>query len=307
MKMVMVLSLMAALLTASTVDATYNPATALSALYYSKIAYCPSADIASWDCPPCKQYHSGITSQKVFEGDYSSQSYTAYNGATNQIIVAFRGSSNIGNWIADLSFKKIPYPACSGCEVHEGFYEVWQGLRTPMMASINSLISTYPTASIFVTGHSLGAAVSIHAGVDIASNLRKPVTVYNFGEPRVGNQAFAQWATTVLSSGEQYRVTHKADPVPHLPPMSWGYLHTPHELWYDNNGDSSYQNCTDSASAEDSKCSDSTIPIAISDHLLYLGICTECTCTGFEERLQAMPPLLMPKDYVRAPEEVRLM
>ena len=302
-----VASLMAAVI-ATTAFSTYVPQEAFSALYYSKIAYCSSADIASWDCEPCKQYHPQIINQVVTEGDYESQGYIGYNPADNQIIIAFRGSSNLPNWIADLDFKKIPYPPCSGCEVHEGFYNVWLGQKKYLDGPLLNLTKAHPSATILVTGHSLGAAVSAIAATEIATSFpNRSVTLYNFGEPRVGNQAFAQWATTVLATGKQYRVTHKADPVPHLPPMSWGFLHTPHELWYDNNGGTSYKNCTDSGSAEDPTCSDSTIPIAVMDHLLYLGICTKCSCSNFEAELQAMPPLLMPKDYVRAPEEVRLM
>jgi predicted lipase len=46
----------------------------------------------------------------------------------------------------------------------------------------------YPNAEFIVTGHSLGAAVSVFAALDI-NKLIKPVKLlYNFGSPRVGNQ-----------------------------------------------------------------------------------------------------------------------
>ena len=285
-------------------NAQYDPNQAFSALYYSKIAYCDASVISDWSCVPCQQYQPSITSQSVFSGDYETQAYTAYNTQTNQIVVAFRGSSNIPNWVADLTFAKVAYPGCSGCEVHEGFYNAWQGLSSSIINSVQSLATANPTANFFVTGHSLGAAIALHCAVTIAQTFPRPVTLYNFGEPRVGNQPFAQFASSVLATGQQYRVTHASDPVPHVPPMAFGFLHTPHELWYNNNGGTNYQDCNDSASAEDPNCSDSTIPIAISDHLLYLGICTECTCSSDPA---PVAPLLMPKDYIRAPEEVRLV
>ena len=311
MKRMLLASLMAAAV-ATTAFATYDVNTAFSALYYSKSAYCDQASLVSWDCVPCKAYPPKLTQVTVATGTYESQGYVGYNPADNQIVVAFRGSSNLPNWIANLDFQKVAYPACSGCEVHKGFYEVWLGQKAVLEGPLRNLTQAHPSATIFVTGHSLGAAVSAHAGVDIATMYpSRDVTVYNFGEPRTGNQAFAAWSTTVLGSGKQYRVTHKADPVPHLPPMSWGFLHIPHELWYNNNGNTSFMNCTDSASAEDPKCSDSTIPIDVQDHLLYLGISTRCNAglsqEAFAAEVQAMGPLRMPKDYIRAPEEVRLM
>jgi hypothetical protein len=160
-----------------------------------------------------------------------------------------------------------------------------------MLRDVQVLVNAHAGSPILVTGHSLGAAVSVHAAVDIMNKITgvSSLELYNFGDPRVGDPAFASWVTTILPDGKQFRVTHAADPVPHLPPMHFGFLHAPHELWYNNNGDASWSDCNDSPSAEDPNCSDSTIPIDISDHLLYLGICTDCTCSGFDWDLHKKP------------------
>ena len=39
-------------------------------------------------------------------------------------------------------------------------------------------------------------------------------SVYNFGQPRTGDQAYAAYATKKVST---WRVTHNKDTVPHLP------------------------------------------------------------------------------------------
>ena len=264
---------------ATTINATnYSESEAMNALYYCKAAYCDSSKLADWSCDTCVLHHTSFTSVSVQQGGSDGfLSYTGYNPNTNQIVIAFRGTDNIANWFKDLDFFFTDYSKCSGCKVHRGFYESWQSVSSGVITSINTLFSSYPSASVLVTGHSLGAAVSLFAALDLATQTSVTLRLYNFGEPRVGNPTFAAWAASVLPGGKQFRVTHKADPVPHVPPMSFGFLHCPHELWYNNNGDSSYSDCNDSPSAEDPNCSDSvTIPDVIHDHVMYLGKCTNC-------------------------------
>lgn len=262
-------------------SAQYSPTVAMSSLYYCKTSYCNSQDIQSWDCGSTCNFHPGFKVQGVYRNSsVDSQGYSGLS-STGDIVVAFRGSYNIKNWIADLDFTKVSYPSCSGCEVHKGFYEVYLSMCTGMLADVQTLMNANPGAKIHVTGHSLGAAVAVHAAVDMLAKISGvgALELYTFGEPRVGNPTFAAWVPTVLPQGKQFRVTHEADPVPHVPPEVFGFLHAPHELWYDNDGSTSWKDCQDSPTAEDDSCSDSTIPIDIDDHLLYLGLCTECSCS----------------------------
>lgn len=258
---------------------SYDPSLAMSSLYFAKIGYCPASEIGAWDCGESCQYHSGFQVKGVYtNSSIESQGYSGYDPASGRIILAFRGSSNIPNWISDLNFFKTTYPNpdCN-CEVHRGFLHEWQSLQVQAMPDLQALYAQY-SAPIHVVGHSLGAAVTILAAMDIISKISGDVSIYNFGEPRVGTQAFAVWASGRLPAGKQFRVTHRKDPVPHVPPMLLDFQHAPHELWYDNDGDTTYDNCNDSPTAESPDCSDSIIPDAVDDHLLYLGICTECSC-----------------------------
>ena len=69
----------------------------------------------------------------------------------------------------------------------------------------------------WVTGHSLGAALAEIAALDLAATVVMPTSLYTFGCPRVGDDTWYKYFDTALT-GEHYRVTHYADPVPHLPP-----------------------------------------------------------------------------------------
>jgi hypothetical protein len=283
---------LAAALTWTAWAATYNPGESWSALHYCKAAYCPSSTLQGWNCGPSCQFHGRFQLKGVYDNaTIQSQGFSGYDPSADQIVVAFRGTSNIVNWISDLDFTKVPYPdADCGCEVHQGFLGEWASLAGDVLPDVSALVQEHPTAQVLVTGHSLGAAVSMLAAMDIFKITRK-VSVYNFGEPRVGDSKWAAWAGSRLEQGVQFRVTHKADPVPHLPPESFGFLHCPHELWYDNDGNTTWSNCNDTVSEEDPKCSDSVIPIGIEDHLLYLGICTECSCDSLALKAKYGPKI----------------
>jgi hypothetical protein len=260
--------------------AKYHEATAVSALFYCKAAYCVGkSSVASWGCGPSCQFHPGFAVKAVYaNASLQSAGYSGYDAASGAIVLAFRGTDNLRNWMTDLNFIKTHYalqPRCA-CEVHAGFLHEWESMRAGALADVRALHAAHAAAPVFVTGHSLGAAVSVLAAVDIATELAgaRAVKVYNFGEPRVGGKPFAAYAAAVL--GEQYRVTHERDPVPHLPPMRFGFLHAPHEVWYDNDGDTGYKVCHDSAEQEDPDCSDSELDYVVDDHLHYLGHPTGC-------------------------------
>ena len=51
--------------------------------------------------------------------------------------------------------------------------------------------------------------------------------MYTFGQPRVGNEAFAAAFAAAVS---EFRLVHYADIVPHFPPQFLGYSHPPTEV-----------------------------------------------------------------------------
>ena len=270
---------------------TYNSTVAMTAWKFCKPSSCSASEIRSWTCPSCL-YHPGMKDITIFENaTAATQGYSLYDPTHNWIVLAFRGSHNIENWIEDFIFDLVPYPnpACRGlnasapCLVHKGFLYVFESMQDQITWALTSLFTKYGNQQplIMVTGHSLGAATALLTAVDIVNRFQgkyADITLYNFGEPRVGNPSFAYWAaTSVLPAGKQFRVTHAADPVPRVPPLEFGYLHAPHEIWYNNDlaGDN-FQLCSDSATAEDLSCSMSQFDLKFSDHSLYLGMKSGC-------------------------------
>lgn len=82
----------------------------------------------------------------------------------------------------DLDFGKVAYGE-EGCrsEVHGGFLKATEELWPDILQDLNQLALSDPT-QLFATGHSLGAAMAVCAG--LMTPFKKIVT---FGEPSVGN------------------------------------------------------------------------------------------------------------------------
>ncbi len=90
----------------------------------------------------------------------------AWNEAAKTALVAFRGTQSIWDWINDLDAIAIAYMAVAGSgHVHMGFQLVYEHVRQ----SVAKLLATCKGVQrILVTGHSLGAAVAILSGFELA-------------------------------------------------------------------------------------------------------------------------------------------
>lgn len=185
------------------------------------------SSISSWSCGPCKSYP--LINVKAVSGDI--QWFAGFSTALNGIVLSFRGSSNIPNWITNLSVGKTNYAKCSGCQVHSGFLSAWTGIKGAVHSAIQNLRAAHRDAPIHITGHSLGGAMATLAAPDIKESFGAIHALYTYGEPRVGNPEFSNWFKGVVFS---YRIVHQADIVPHIPWASTGFLHEGEELWYDS-------------------------------------------------------------------------
>jgi len=104
--------------------------------------------------------------------------YVGYQNG--QIIVSFRGSTNTENWITNIDLFKTPYPGVPGANVHEGFFAAFKDISPQLTAALGALLTSYPTASILVTGHSLGGAVATFAAADLMKRFSAPILIYTY-------------------------------------------------------------------------------------------------------------------------------
>ena len=152
------------------------------------------------------------------------------------------------NWIEDFRFWSTPAPFqwCKACYVEDGFASVWRNVQEEVVSKLGTLgclASKNGTgANLFITGHSLGAAVGTIAMCQLQSLGFNVGLSYIFESPRVGNQAFADaFDQEFARQIPMYRITHSRDPVPHLPPRHlliprFRYAHVNYEVFYDDKG-----------------------------------------------------------------------
>ena len=94
----------------------------------------------------------------------------AWNAAAKIAIVAFRGTADAKDWLDDLDAVPVDYQAVKGIGLaHMGFQLVYEHVRY----SLADLITTQCVGAqrILITGHSLGGAVAVLSGFDIARNI----------------------------------------------------------------------------------------------------------------------------------------
>ena len=228
---------------------------------YSDAEYCPRlyttsfdletatqmADLAHWAYFPAADFSSGnitaecweavtfIESDPDFEcdvvitGQEDTQLFLARDPWTSDIVVSFRGSGPLADWITD---AQAANPADWVYEdgtvvtnsVHKGFLCAYQSiraeLRSKLATAINDLDST-STARVYFTGHSLGGALATLAALDLSSWLvnirdydRDNVVLYTYGAPRsLKPKILADFRDRVPNA---YAVIEKTDPVPYL-------------------------------------------------------------------------------------------
>ncbi|KAI6220858.1 Lipase-like protein [Aphelenchoides fujianensis] len=151
---------------------------------------------------------------------------------------------------------------------HNAYFAIW---NHGMKKRVHEVLRTYPKYDVYVTGHSLGAALSSLASLELEYEgaLRgRTVFHYNFGEPRVGDMNYALQHTEYLP--EFYRVTHAHDFVSDEFPQILGYFHHSTQVWYNNEmgKGAPYVQC---AADYDPNCWDGE-RLSMVDHRMYFGI-----------------------------------
>lgn len=152
--------------------------------------------------------------------------------------ICWRGTITGSEWVSDGDFKKT---TCSflknGEKVHEGFQNVYTGGDDELGDSPQKVVLDYldsikaktPDYNLWITGHSLGAALAVLNICDIVvNNYNKNAKMYNFAGPRVGDSAFANTfknhigtnccnTNNALNNCCSWRVVNTNDKVPKLP------------------------------------------------------------------------------------------
>ena len=125
----------------------------------------------------------GFDVNYLFLDKENAQGHVACNDT--EIIITFRGTqpSQLSDLLADLN--TMPKKNGPGF-VHAGFRKEARKLYDMVF----EYIKTHPNRKIYVTGHSLGAAMATYMTQEIKWNKLGDPTLYTFGSPRLGDHSF---------------------------------------------------------------------------------------------------------------------
>lgn len=132
-----------------------------------------------------------------------------------KMLMVFTGTFFMDEWFNNINFPQIAASKLnnyeSGILVHTGFYNLYLTIRDKLWNLYNQ--NHTKINEFYITGHSLGGALSTIAAFDFAKH--NPIH-YSFASPRVGNSDFAITFNRLVP--QALRVYNIDDIVPELPP-----------------------------------------------------------------------------------------
>ncbi|KAJ2068354.1 hypothetical protein GGI08_000911 [Coemansia sp. S2] len=225
----------------------------------------------NWTCgTECK--HSGTEGTTVLyhwnNDTFPSVGFIATNAHSKTIIVSFRGTTVIGDWMENYFLDPVDWPEnVNGASVVTGFLSGYLVVSVEVAQFVYDLSVKFPDYKIVATGHSLGGARASFFVADLTlkyPNITSRMELYTYGQPKCGNKAFAQYMDNL--GIPTFREVNRGDIVPHLPSDYTRYVHFGNEVWFTFSGKTVL--CK---SGKYSSCSASLSPLSysFSDHTTY--------------------------------------
>lgn len=171
----------------------------------------------------------GFTTFEPFD-NLETQAFIA--GNDNLLVLAFRGTEgNIRDWMTDLDIGLVGGP---GGMVHEGFHAALSAVWRDIWRFISQQRNR---RALWVTGHSLGAALATLAVAKLRLEKDEPVNgLYTFGQPRTGDRDFAKNLDADFEK-QTFRYVNNNDIVPRVPFRAMSYSHVGTFRYFDADGD----------------------------------------------------------------------
>lgn len=246
------------------------------AVQFAKLAgasYCSNKSIVEWDCG-MKCDGIVVKGAQVCPG-VATKSFVGI--FEDRCLVSFMGTQAYLSFITDLKFftHQTPWPGCTDCRVHSGFFYEFLTMKDCIVSALLAH-GCKPADGLRMTGHSMGAALATIAMMSLRLSGWETIEAYTFGSPRTGDELFATNFQTNFGAAS-FRVTHRMDPIVHLPPIEYlfpDYRHVEPEYFYKGTRSDGFVRCDEDVNYS---CSAFYNDIArdllnIGDHLMYMDI-----------------------------------
>ncbi|KAF8258441.1 alpha/beta-hydrolase [Lactarius quietus] len=213
---------------------------------YAAAAYCDPSNTLTWSCGAnCAGNPTFRPSASGGDGSAVQFWYVGWDPTLKSVIVAHQGTNPL-KFVADLTdlnffltnLDSTLFPGLSSSiQVHSGFAAEHAKTAQKILSEVKKLLTKNGASSVSLTGHSLGAALSLLDAVYLPLHLPAgtAVRMVGYGMPRVGNAAFADYvdASVVLALTH---VNNREDPIPIVPGLSLGFVHPSGEVHIQDSG-----------------------------------------------------------------------
>jgi hypothetical protein len=170
----------------------------------------------------------------IDDADAGTQGFAVRNDS--RMILSFRGTKGFTDMATDLLIKRDPVQWAAG-GVHRGFSQAIDAVWVDVKDAIDE---GRGNRNLYITGHSLGAALAQLAAIRLEGSGETVTSVYTFGSPFVGDNDFAEAYDSELAQRTFPYINHK-DAVTRIPPRwlgftpvatasTWVFINADHEM-----------------------------------------------------------------------------
>lgn len=197
----------------------FEPGTGFSLAHASTLARCAEIAYAPAAQAETELRRAGMTAVRSIDAD-GTQAFVA--GHAQAVVLSFRGTEprRIEDVLTDAMFTLTAGEFGRGDRIHLGF----KAALDQAWHAVLDALGPGPGPPLWITGHSLGAALATLAAVRLWIGGRHPAGVYTFGSPRVGDAAFAS-AYDGLLRPRTFRFVNQTDVVTRVPLWTMGFRH----------------------------------------------------------------------------------
>ncbi|KXN65445.1 alpha/beta-hydrolase, partial [Conidiobolus coronatus NRRL 28638] len=208
---------------------------------FAGAAYCEQGSVLDWSCDNCNGYADGSSEAVYFNDEETNTAgYLAVNQAKHLIVLGYRGTQDIVNWIHNLDISLVDANLggqYSDAGFHSGFNTMTNALLKDSTDALQNALSKYPTFKVVFTGHSLGGALAALTAFKLAQAKVidwEKINLITYGQPRLGNLDFADFLNS--QPWTSTRVTSYGDLVAISPGRTIGYAHNQYNMHINSDG-----------------------------------------------------------------------